>query len=512
MAGARGRKFPLDGAFAELRAEVEQTQAAMKQLREQITAGGGLAGGGGVRGSAGAAAATAANTQAIRDMVRFRDLMQSVSDLKQGIEGGRDLAKALGLKEASERLDHVAKGLDIADKAVKGVTGSLKLLGAAWKPVVVGVGTTLAGLVVLQRLFEATTGISLSLKETVQVMGLTLAKSLAEAYVQIVRLRLAFASEEDTPGLVKQLEDARANVQALQETIDEIAQSAPEAKPFESWSDELDRAKEKLLKLKSDLADSLGGVFGGPSSETRGAAGQSSPMYRAGQSGGVAYSSGLEDALAQASPQLNEQLLNALIVDPDDETRVINSFSDLLENLKNLFRRNPLGLITGFLGLAGGGGLGAGGGVGFATGGRVGAGGAASWAHFLAPQGFAAGGRPAGIAASDTVAAWLTPGEWVMRLAAVRRYGDDVMAKLNEGKVDPGALRAIASEAPAASIGAGGPGYASGGQVAGGAAAVVQPAIVANEQAMSELLAGGENALLRHMSRNASAIRGALGL
>lgn len=57
-------------------------------------------------------------------------------------------------------------------------------------------------------------------------------------------------------------------------------------------------------------------------------------------------------------------------------------------------------------------------------------------------RGFAFG-RPPHIPASDTIPAWLTPGEWVVRAESVRRYGADTMDSINRGMVDPALLRGL---------------------------------------------------------------------
>jgi hypothetical protein len=152
----------------------------------------------------------------------------------------------------------------------------------------------------------------------------------------------------------------------------------------------------------------------------------------------------------------------------------------------------------------------------FAGGGQVGYGYAASPAHAHA-RGYAFGGRPAGLPASDTVPAWLTPGEWVMRLAAVRKYGAETMARINAGLVDPMGLRALASEASRASTeipaglgrAGGGPAPASLPTAPG---APVQAFVVANERAAADLNAGGHGAQIRWMRQNKATIKSALGI
>lgn len=129
-------------------------------------------------------------------------------------------------------------------------------------------------------------------------------------------------------------------------------------------------------------------------------------------------------------------------------------------------------------------------------------------------------------ARSDTVPAVLTPGEYVQRLDAVRRYGLDFMEALNRGLIDPAKARAL--------IGAGrsvralraqashGPGFAQGGLIGDVVEGVrrgagprssperdrgPQPAVVvANDQSMERLLGGGRAAFMRFVRDNSREI------
>lgn len=73
----------------------------------------------------------------------------------------------------------------------------------------------------------------------------------------------------------------------------------------------------------------------------------------------------------------------------------------------------------------------------------------------LIPAHFAAGGSvpggpkytsrpPAGVPRSDTVAAYMTPGEFVTQVASVRHYGVDVMRAINRRLIDPSLLQSLA--------------------------------------------------------------------
>jgi hypothetical protein len=243
-----------------------------------------------------------------------------------------------------------------------------------------------------------------------------------------------------------------------------------------------------------------------------------------GYQSGVAYSSGVEQALADASPQINEQLVEMLTVDKNGE--VINSFRDLLKNIGRLFRENPIGFLGGFLGLSGGAGAGLGGlsgttaGAGgtplaFAHGGKIPGGGRASPSHYLSPIGRAFGGavdavgaalaRPAGLHPSDTVPLWGAVGEFMQPVSAVQRYGDSFMEAVRQGRFPVEVARAFAGgiRAPAPVRSSLPRGYAAGGSigpVAGGGVAgapTVLPVLAADGPTFERLLRGGRNELLK---------------
>lgn len=140
-------------------------------------------------------------------------------------------------------------------------------------------------------------------------------------------------------------------------------------------------------------------------------------------------------------------------------------------------------------------------------------------------KGYAAGGRPSGLHPSDTIPIWTAPGEWIIRAASVKRYGQQVMEAINRGLVDPLSLRALASVRSHPITRPVQPGFASGGliseqvrslEVASSPATTKSsptPAvIVADEQAMDRLLAGGGNALIRYLTTHRTRMRAAIGL
>jgi hypothetical protein len=137
--------------------------------------------------------------------------------------------------------------------------------------------------------------------------------------------------------------------------------------------------------------------------------------------------------------------------------------------------------------------------------------------------------RPASVPSSDTTPAWLTPGEFVQTVDAVRRYGLDVMEAIRTGAIDPLSLRSLAGLDAQRTIKrtvrrSGGLAFADGGLVPSANVQATQQTLAAkdtdqkptialiagNEQALDRLLAGGKGAMLDFMKANASTIDGIL--
>lgn len=131
--------------------------------------------------------------------------------------------------------------------------------------------------------------------------------------------------------------------------------------------------------------------------------------------------------------------------------------------------------------------------------------------------------RPRGLPASDTVNAWLTPGEAVIKRRSAAAAGYDFMKLLNDGKLDIGALRAVAGLKSRArgsrSFSRRGPGYAAGGAIP---AAAIGPSpaasgpsvavVVPNEEHADRIFAQGRGAMMHVMRQNRAAFRSALGV
>ena len=123
----------------------------------------------------------------------------------------------------------------------------------------------------------------------------------------------------------------------------------------------------------------------------------------------------------------------------------------------------------------------------------------------LVPKAFAHGGsvhgfaRPSNIPASDTVPAWLTPGEFVMKRAAVQKWGAGLLASMNNGVINPASFSMASLGLRQASSAV--QGFASGGPVRQAANTsnqpqqvvkqVVLPVLPASDDTMDQMISGG---------------------
>ena len=112
---------------------------------------------------------------------------------------------------------------------------------------------------------------------------------------------------------------------------------------------------------------------------------------------------------------------------------------------------------------------------------------------------------PKGVPKSDTTPIWATPGEYVIRLSSVRKYGADIMESINRGLIDPDALKEISKRSrvrPIRSVR--NRGFATGGEIASNSSAsqatqtgsnqinnnIVRAYMVSDEQEFDRLLSG----------------------
>ena len=132
-------------------------------------------------------------------------------------------------------------------------------------------------------------------------------------------------------------------------------------------------------------------------------------------------------------------------------------------------------------------------------------------------QGFADGGgigtagkaspfqRPANIPASDTVPAWLTPGEFVIKRDSVKKYGAGFLSAINSGVLKPSSFAgAFAMGGPVRGVQS----FADGGGVrsvqTGSRSAmkpIIQPVLVADNNSLDQMVAGGRDSFTRNVNK-----------
>jgi len=235
---------------------------------------------------------------------------------------------------------------------------------------------------------------------------------------------------------------------------------------------------------------------------------------------------GISNIISQSLNALAETI-STTIVDAFDPTKKVNikeRFARLLQSIAKMAIQTfmKIAMAKAIAGIFGGAAGGAGGTVAKAVtkarGGTIPGRGRPSLGHYFNPQGLAAGGRPTGLHPTDTIPIWAAPGEFMMRVDAVRKYGSDVMAKINAGLVDPAGLRGLAgSVRSAASRGARGLGFAEGGELssrnvlpAQSGGGVSRAVVVADDDAADKILNGGRGAFLRFLAENRDDINGSL--
>lgn len=551
----------VEDSFAPLRAEAEKLIQAFAGLRQSLASltrsnrqpGGATAGAVGGGGSVDPLAAS--QDRAAKSAERFDRAVgrasASVNSLQRAVHGVGNIATLLGFEDAGRKADGLAMGL----AAVRDVVGGIVALRAPLFAISSVVVITLAAVGALQEGIRATTGETLTLTGTIAGVALGLAKAVVESvsgwkilfndlaqfiretFAGISRAILApveFALQQIASAFIKMAKGLReSGIPVLQELgrgFALVAKGAFEAstgiraayqhfgQAAQQGATETQRANREILdsmkftvegiqkqinkvfdtkqgasllgnpakalgQLASDLKALLPNVLKDAGAEVAKPGGgllpASSEMRSAGQEGGVAYVSGFSEALYSSQADTSSSIYDLLTGKTD---------------------RSPLGIygaVTGLLGSF----AGASRGRAFASGGEVTPGGMASLAHFArGVRGLAAGGRPSWIPSSDTVAAWLTPGEWVQPLRSVAKYGARFMASVQslQFPADVAAAFSGGVSVPTASPSPAPRGYASGGSVAGGGmgGTTVLPVFASTPQAMETLLHGGAGTVL----------------
>jgi hypothetical protein len=263
-------------------------------------------------------------------------------------------------------------------------------------------------------------------------------------------------------------------------------------------TEQLAKAKEEAdLVANGDLTDGLQRGFE-----------QFAEQFGSTFEAGINIARGLVDGLAQFASQA---IVDAF--DPTKEVDIEERFARLMQSIAQTILQQliQLAIAKAILGFKDGGvvpDLSAGGtALAFNKGGEV-----PHWSRKA--QGLARGGvpRPRHIPASDTVPAWLTPGEFVMRKAAVDSFGLPLLEAMNGGSMSVVGSSSAEAAGPSTGMAAGGlvsdqiANANSGRQSEEGGGTIVVPAIVARDREMDTLSAGGKNALLAFMRDEAGNI------
>lgn len=217
----------------------------------------------------------------------------------------------------------------------------------------------------------------------------------------------------------------------------------------------------------------------------------------------------MKRAIDSFASAVSSQIVDAF--DPDSDGSASERFANFLKSMSKMIIQELIKIAViktaAMIGLSAAGGAHSGGRIGGRHNRNT-----PSMAHMLAPQGLAGGGRPAGLHPTDQIPIWAARGEFMMQVDSVRQYGASVMNAINQGLIDPGALKALAgvSHSPTSRAPTG-KGYAEGGQVnlpeSTESESSVTPAfIVANDDSMDRMLAGGKSAMLSFIQDNSPTI------
>lgn len=236
---------------------------------------------------------------------------------------------------------------------------------------------------------------------------------------------------------------------------------------------------------------------------------------------GSAFQAGVE--IAQSLTSELASFISTSIVDAFDPTKefdIVERFAQLMQQIAQVILQQlvQLAIAKALIkaGIGGVGGFAEGGTVGLAAGGEV-------------PNRPAAPAiRPSGLHPTDKVPIWAAHGEFMQRAAAVKKYGVDVMEKINSGLVDPTALKALAGVKSLGRVrhsSAGRRGYATGGEIVRDAETAVAQApasptsggpmpafLIMDGQATDKMLNSNSASYMRWFRQNSKQIKGILGV
>jgi len=284
------------------------------------------------------------------------------------------------------------------------------------------------------------------------------------------------AIEEATASYVLSVQVAITNIEDLAQSNDELAASLqPVLEKLQLLRAELDRQRDTWASFQGSF---LAGMLE--------VSGRMNELAELGREVGRALAEGLSSGIASGVQAIASGAESASVAFRKMAQSVIQDIARIM--IQWAVMRAITGLLGGFT--AGGGAVGTAAAGSFAGGGLI----------------------PGRETPGDSLLIAARPHEYIVRPEAVRRYGlgffNALNAMLLPRELFVGLGSGVGRHAGVA--------FAEGGQVGSvaagaGGAGVSRAVLVANEEGFDKLLAGGGNAMLRWLSANRSAIRGAIG-
>jgi hypothetical protein len=622
------RRFPLDGAFAELRQVVEEARDALIAFKASVGSASSSRSSGSSAGAAagganlGAAAAqtdrfAAAQERAARASKKLGEAVKgtdtAAAGLQKSLKGAADIAEVLGFKDAAKQLEGFAKGLG----GVRDLVGGLVAAAPALKSLGIVAGAVGVAFGAVQEVIFQVTGKTVSLKNAVAILGLSIAGPLTKALAAASGELAGFASiaskgfqivtdatrsvvdefkrfssvgnsikllpqvvKDAVPGL-EAIGDAMAAL-APGETVERVGRGfielgnavasagrtgAVALKEIQRDLDAIDRGLDETIDQRLNEADQgplffrdpVGAVkkafedgkkaaddairalglnatqqAGGPAQQQAVELGDATTLdnFRSGLLEAADLTTQTFDFIESAAGQFSATVSGAILdafLDPQADIR--DSFASLFKAiaqqlLQLLIQASILRIASGFAGFGAqnvtdSSGAVVGIGQSFARGGQVkNRRGGATLAHFRrGVRGLADGGPPPGIPASDTVPAWLTPGEFVEPVRAVKHYGAGFMEAIRTLSFPRDLAHAFAGvHVPAPVMTPAPRGYASGGPVApgggggSGSAGAAVGVLAVDRVTARRIFDAGDGELERYLEKHQGRARKALGI
>lgn len=320
-------------------------------------------------------------------------------------------------------------------------------------------------------------------------------------------------SQTDIAAQQKLLQFGQLNAQqraVAEETIRELY--AQQGLEIDQINIKMEELKARTAAVGAEVEDSISGGM------ARGFA-QYSIQFQSQFQAGVDIARSATESLANF---ISTAISDAF--DPNSDTTLKQRFGQFLQEIANMIIQTlvRLAIAKAILGIVGGPGVNAAAGVAGAAKGGLMHPYAAHMSHYGShAQGLAAGGppRPKGLHPSDTIPIWAAKGEYMQPADSVRMYGVTAMNAIKDKLIDPTALRSLVNTRR----GSRGSrqrtmGYAEGGPIT----QVVSPAkaeqsadqnegvsqdlpiaaLVANDDTIDKLMAGGGSAMRRWLQDN----------